>query len=96
VTTAYIAFVGSYTTDVIRRLSDKVGIQINERLTHFAGVLLVNAKDDGLGVAIRLFHEFRQVPSNCVGSRAQRNGTLEVFGLIFIVGNSPTITIEVA
>jgi hypothetical protein len=77
-------------------LLGQISIEIIEPLSHVSGMLLVHAKHDGLGEAIRLLHEIRQVAGYRLRPRAECDDALKVLGMIFVVRNCAAITIKIA
>jgi hypothetical protein len=57
-------------------------------------VLLINAEDDRLCEPILLTHELSEVLRNGVRAGSQRHDSLEVFGLVFVVGNDAAVSVE--
>ena len=90
-----ITFIGGYATDVVRILSDKVAIEIIQRLSHFRRVFLIDTEDDCFRETIRLVHEIGEMPA--IASVRFRNATirLEILGLIFLVWNFATVSINI-
>ena len=59
-------------------------------------MFLVHAEDDGLGEAVRLLEEFREVPGDGLGARLQRDDALEILGAVFVVGDLPAVSVNFA
>ena len=58
-------------------------------------MLLVHAKDDGLGEAVGFFQEIGQVPGHGLGAGAQGDTALEIGGGVNFVGDFAAVTVEV-
>ena len=58
-------------------------------------MLLIHAKDNGLGEAVGLFQEIRQVPRDSLGAGAQCHPALKIGGRINFVGNFPAVAVQV-
>ena len=91
---ADVAFVGGDAADIIGILRDEVGVEIDQRLAHLAGVFLIDAKDDGLGEAVGLLEEIGEVPGDGLRAGAKRDDALEILGLVFIVRDLPAVAVE--
>ena len=89
-----VSFIGGHAANVIGKLLHEIGIQIVERRFHFKRMFLIHAEDDGLGKAVGFLEEVCQMPRNRQGTRAQGNHALEVFGLVFVVGNLAPIAVN--
>ena len=74
------ASIGGHPADIIRILLDQVGIEIVQGPAHLIGVVLVHAKDDGLGKAVGFLEEVGEVPGDGLGAGFQGNDALKVFG----------------
>jgi hypothetical protein len=59
-------------------------------------MFLVDAEDDGLGKAIRLFQKIRDIARDRFGSRFERDRSFEIARLVLIVRNFTAIAIKVA
>ena len=93
---ADIALVGRHAAGIVRIIRNEVGVEIGERTTHLACMLLVHAEHDRLCEAIGLREEMREVARDRFGARAQRDDALEILGVILIVGNLAPEAIEFA
>ena len=69
-------------------------MRLDSARAHLAGVLLVDAEDDGLGEAVGLLQELGEVPGDRLGARAQRHDPLEVLGLVLVVGDRPAVAVQ--
>jgi hypothetical protein len=75
-------------------MAAKVRVEIDKRFAYFAGVFLIDAKDDRLGIAIGLLKEFGEMMRNRLSAGAKGYNALEIFGLVFIVGYLPAEAIH--
>lgn len=91
---ASMALRRSSTSAATRSVLHEIGVQGGERLPHLKRVLLVDAEDDGLGEAVGLGHEAREMSRNCLRSRPQRHDPLEVPRGVFGVGDFTPISIK--
>ncbi len=91
--TADIALIGRHATNVVGMILDQVGVQGRERPPHFKRVFLVDAEDDGLGEAVGLRHEAREVFRDGLRSCTKRHDPLEVARGIFGIRDFPTVTV---
>ena len=82
-----IALIRCHPADVIRILRHQIRIQVVKSAAHLIGVLLVYAKDDGLGIAIGIPHELRQMACDGLSTRPQSDDPLEILGLVLAVWN---------
>ena len=90
-----VALVGRDAADVIGILRHEIGVEIApSACAHFAGMFLIDAEHDRLGEAVGLLQELGQMPSNRFGAGSKRDDTLEILGLIFVVGNGAPIAIK--
>ena len=89
-----LAFAGSDATDIVGLTCHRIRVEIDQGLAHLAGVLLIHAKDDCLGVAIGLLEELGEVMRNRFRARAQRDDSLKILRLIFVVRDRPAITVK--
>ena len=82
-----VSLIRRHPADIIRILRHQIRIQVVKSAAHLIDVLLVYAKDDGLGIAIGIPHELRQMA--CDGLRAcpQGDDSLEILGLVLPVWN---------
>ena len=94
VAAADVALVGGDAAHVVGILRHKVGVEVDQRLPHFDGVFLIDAKDDGLGEAVGLLEEVRQVAGDGLRAGAQGDDALEILGLVFIVGDRAAVAVE--
>ena len=70
---ADVAFVGGDAAHVVGMLSStRSAFRLLSSPPHLVGVFLVHAEDDGLGEAVGLLEEIREVPRDGLGARSQR------------------------
>ena len=55
------ALVSGNTANVIRVLLDQIAIQVEQFLSQFGGVLLIDAEHQGLGVAVGAFQKIGEM-----------------------------------
>ena len=72
----------------------QIRVQRRKCVAHLERVFLVHAEDDGLGEAVRLLEEVRQVPRDGLGACAERYHPLEVPGAILRVGDLPSVPVD--
>ena len=94
VTASDVALVGRDATHVIRILRDQVVVEVGERSPHLARMFLVHAEDDGLGESVGLVEEVGEVPGYGLGPSPERDDTLEVLGLVLVVGDRPAVAVQ--
>jgi hypothetical protein len=90
------SLVRSDAANIVGILLDQIGVEIIERGAHLVRVFLVDAENDRLGEATRPFHKIRDITRDRFRTRLERDGALEIDGLILAVGYRPPIAIEVA
>ena len=96
VSAADVAFIGGHATHVVGVLLDEVGVEVAERLAHLAGVLLVDAEDDRLAVAVGARQVVGEVARHRLRAGAQRHHALEVGGRVLLVGDRVAVAVELA
>ena len=70
-------------------------MQVAQSAAHLVGVFLIDAEDDGLGEAVGLLEEIRQVPGDGLGARPQGNDPFEILGLVFLVGDFSAVAVQI-
>src|SRR5690349_15327471 len=59
-------------------------------------MFLIDTEDDCFSEAIVLAHEICEMARDCFGTSTQRNDSLKIFRLIFVVRDFTTVSIKVA
>ena len=86
---ADLAFIGDDAGDVVGVLFDEVGVEVVQGLAHLLGVLLVNAEDDGLAVAVGLLQEVGQVAGDGLGAGFESDDPFKVLRAVVARPGSP-------
>lgn len=93
-----VPFIGRDARDVFLsrwELLHEVGVLVVQRPPHLVSVLLIDAEDDGLGVAVGLLEEVAEVPGDCVRASLKRYAArpLEVLGVVKGIWDLPAMGI---
>src|SRR5207302_1516533 len=91
---ADVSLVRRNAAHVIWILGRQVVVKVMKCLPHFTCVLLIDTKDNGLGEAVGLPHEIREIACDGICASTQRDHSFEVLGLVFVVRNLPSVAIE--
>jgi len=89
-----VPLVGGDAANVVGKLLGEVAVQVVERRAHLAGVLLIHAEDDGLGVAVGLLEKCREMLGDGFGPGAEGDDSLEVLCLVFLIGNGTAVPVQ--
>ena len=88
------ALVSGNTANVVRVLFDQIAIQVEQFLSQFGGVLLIDAEHQGFGVAVSAFQQVGEMTRHCPRARTQRDDALEILGQVFLVGHFTAIAVQ--
>jgi hypothetical protein len=88
------SLVASHPADVVRVLTDKIAVEVQQFLPHLGRVFLVDAEYDRLCETVCALEEIGQVPSNRPGARAQCHDTLEILRLVLLVRHLAAKAVE--
>src|SRR5438034_4139162 len=95
VPTTNVAFISGDAADVVRIFSYKIAVKIVQCLSHLGSVLLIDAEDDCFSKAIGLLHELGEMSRDRFRASTQRNDSLKILCLIFVVRNLATVSIKI-
>src|SRR5437016_5381850 len=91
-----ISLVGGHSANVVGMLSDEVGVEIIQGLTHLACMILVDTENDRFCEAVGSLQEVREVRCDSLGAGAQGYDSLELLGVVLTIRDRSTVAVDLA